>query len=185
MSHTPEPIGETLSRNWGWIAGAGALLIAMGVLAILAPFFASVAIGMWIGFPFLIAGIGQVVQAMRDGGWKESLGHMLIGAVYVIGGLLAIFDPLAGLFAFSLIVVVMLAISGAVRLAQGLRMRPARGWGWMAASGAVGLAAALIIYASFPGAALWLLGLLAGISFVMDGTTLLGLGLAARRAGRG
>ena len=51
--------------------------------------------------------------------------------------LVVILAALAGLFAFSLIVVVMLAISGAVRLAQGLRMRPARGWGWMAASGAV------------------------------------------------
>lgn len=178
----PEPIGETLSRNWAWIAGAGVLLIVMGALAILAPFLASVAIGMWIGVAFLVAGIGQIVQAMRTGGWKASLGHTLIGAVYVIGGLLAVFDPLAGLFAFSLIVVAMLAISGAVRLVQGLRMRPAKGWTWLAASGAVALVAAAAIYASFPGGALWLLGLLAGISFVMDGATLLGLGLAARKA---
>lgn len=188
MAHAPDPLGpgplgDVLTRNWAWIAGAGAVLIAMGVLAIMAPFFASVAIGAWIGVAFLLAGVGQIAQAFGPGGWREEAGHALVGAVYVLGGLLAIFNPLAGLIAFSFIIVVMLAVSGAVRLAQGLRRRPAKGWGWQAASGAVALVAALVIYASFPGAAMWLLGLVAGIAFVTDGAALLGLGLAARRAG--
>lgn len=175
------PMPDVLVRNWKWLVGIGVLLIVMGALAILAPFLASVAINAWIGAAFLLAGVGQVAQSFGRGGWREALGHLLIGAVYIVGALLVIFNPLAGLFAFSLVIVVMLAVSGVVRLYEGFRMRPAKGWGWMVSAGALALLAAIVIYASFPGSALWLLGLIAGIAFVSDGAALLALGLAARK----
>ncbi|WP_339950127.1 DUF308 domain-containing protein [uncultured Albimonas sp.] len=187
MSTTPQvsfPMPDVLVRNWKWLVGIGVLLVIMGVFAILAPFLASVAINAWIGVAFLLAGIAQVAQSFGKGGWREALGHLLIGAVYIIGALLVIFNPLAGLLAFSAVIVLMLAVSGAVRIYEGLRMRPAKGWGWMTAAGLAALVAALVIYASFPGSAMWLLGLLAGIAFISDGTALLALGLAARNAGR-
>ncbi|MDF2235406.1 HdeD family acid-resistance protein [Albimonas sp. CAU 1670] len=182
QTQVPFPMPDVLVRNWKWLVGIGLLLIVMGVFAILAPFLASVAINAWIGVAFLLAGIAQVAQSFGKGGWREAIGHLLIGAVYIIGALLVIFDPLAGLMAFSLVIVLMLAISGAVRIVEGLRMRPAQGWGWMTAAGVAAVIMALVIYASFPGSALWLLGLLAGIAFVSDGSALLALGLAARKA---
>ena len=102
--------------------GIGVLLVVMGIFAILAPFLASVAINAWIGVAFLLAGIAQVAQSFGRGGWREALGHLLIGAVYILGALLVIFNPLAGLMAFSLVIVIMLAVSGIVRIVEGLRM---------------------------------------------------------------
>ena len=160
------------------------MLIVMGAFAILAPFIASVAISAWIGVAFLLAGIAQIARTFERKGGRAFVLHLLIGAVYIIGALLVIFDPMAGLFAFSLVIVAMLAISGAARLVEGLSRRPEPGWGWMVAAGALALAAAIAIYAAFPGAALWLLGVLAGIAFVSDGASLLALGLAARQAAK-
>ena len=187
MVQTPPgfvPLPDMLVRNWKWLVGIGILLIVMGIFAILAPFVASVAVGAWIGAAFLLAGIGQVAQSFGRGGWREAIGHLLIGAVYIIGALLVIFNPVIGLVAFSLVIVVMLAVSGIVRIVEGLRLRPARGWGWMTTAGVLALAAAIVIYASFPGSAMWLLGLIAGIAFVSDGSALLALGLAARKLAR-
>lgn len=183
-TQVPFPMPDVLVRNWKWLVGIGVLLVVMGVFAILAPFLASVAINAWIGVAFLLAGIAQVAQSFGRGGWREALGHLLIGAVYILGALLVIFNPLAGLMAFSLVIVIMLAVSGIVRIVEGLRMRPSQGWGWMTAAGVAALVAALAIYAAFPGSAMWLLGLIAGIAFVSDGSALLALGLAARKLDR-
>jgi uncharacterized membrane protein HdeD (DUF308 family) len=47
----------------------------------------------------------------------------------------------------------------------------------------VAVAAAALIYLSFPGATLILLGVLAGAAFIVEGWGMIALGLAARRAG--
>ena len=108
-TQVPFPMPDVLVRNWKWLVGIGVLLVVMGIFAILAPFLASVAINAWIGVAFLLAGIAQVAQSFGRGGWREALGHLLIGAVYILGALLVIFNPLAGLMAFSLVIVIMLA----------------------------------------------------------------------------
>ena len=169
-------------RAWGWLAGLGILLIVMGVFAIAAPLVASLAVEAWIGVLFLIAGIGQVAHAVSVKGWRPSLGHLAVGAIYGIGGLLVIFKPLAGLMAFTLLICAMLLAAGAARLIAAFQLRPAPGWGWLAVAGVASLIAGAAVFASFPGASLWLLGLLAGLSFLSEGWALLTLGLLLRRA---
>jgi uncharacterized membrane protein HdeD (DUF308 family) len=169
-------------KAWGWLAALGVLLIAMGIFAIAAPLVASLAVGAWIGVLFLIAGVGQIAHAVSVKGWRPSLGHLAVGAIYGIGGLLVIFKPLAGLMAFTLLICAMLLAAGVVRLIAAFQLRPAPGWGWLAAAGATALIAGVAVFASFPGSSLWLLGLLAGLSFLSEGWALLTLGLLLRKA---
>lgn len=187
MTRTDETdprISGPLARNWGWLVGLGALLLVLGTLAILAPVLSSIAINAWIGAAFLVAGLAQGAHALSARGWSGGLAHLAIGAVYVVGGLLVLFNPMAGMMAFSIVVAVMLLISGAWRLWDGLQRRPEPGWGWQAGAGGAMVAAAAAIWLAFPGAAFWLLGLLAGFAFIAEGWALLLLGLAARRATR-
>ena len=51
------------------------------------------------------------------------------------------------------------------------------------AGGVVAVGAAGLIYASFPGATLILLGVLAGVAFITEGWGMILLGLLARKAG--
>jgi uncharacterized membrane protein HdeD (DUF308 family) len=171
-----------MTRNWGWLVGLGVLSILVGTLAILMPFVSSIAVNAWIGALFLIAGVAALVHAWNDGGWKGRLAHVGIGLVYLIGGALVVLEPFAALFAFSIVVAAMMFVSGAWRLWEGVRMRPEAGWGWMTAAGALMVLLAVAIWFAFPGAAFWLLGTLAGVSFIVEGWALLFLGLDARRA---
>lgn len=56
-------------------------------------------------------------------------------------------------------------------------------WGWMLASGLADLALAAIIFAGWPGAAAWTLGLLVGINLITSGGAIVRVAPAARRAG--
>jgi hypothetical protein len=82
--------------------------------------------------------------------------------------------------AFSLVIVAMLIISRLLRLVEGVRRRPEPGWGCTAAAGGAALLAAQVIHLGFPGGALWLLGLVAWVVFLIEGMSLLSLGFAAR-----
>lgn len=177
MSQTelPEGAREAMKSSRRWLMIVGIVLVVVGTLAILAPLISSIVVVAWFGAFFLVAGIVQIVQAFQAKGWEKGLGHVLIGLVYALGGLLMLFEPLAGLVALSMFVVAMLLVSGVMRLWAAFKIRPRKGWGWLAFAGAAAVVASIVIFASFPGSALWLLGLLAGISFITEGWALIAL----------
>ena len=180
MPEQPQ-ISDALARNWVWLIVLAIVLIAGGTLAILAPFVTGLVVTTWVGIAFLASGVVQVIQCLQAKGWKGMAMHVLSGLLYIGGGVVLLFDPLAGLIALSLIVVVTLIASGLLRAYAAWQIRPDDGWGWIMASGILAVVAGIMIWASFPGSALWLLGLIAGISFIGEGWTLLFIGLAARR----
>ncbi len=180
MSHTelPEEMREKIRSNRRWLTVLGIVLIIIGVLAILMPLVSSIVVVAWFGAFFIIAGVAQIVQAFQAKGWEKGLGHVLIGLVYALGGLMMVFNPLAGMIALSRFVVAMLLVSGVLRLWAAFKMRPRKGWGWLAFAGVTAVVAAVLVFASFPGSALWLLGLIAGISFITEGWALVALSSA-------
>jgi uncharacterized membrane protein HdeD (DUF308 family) len=54
-----------------------------------------------------------------------------------------------------------------------------RGWIWTLINGIISLVLAVIFLASWPFGSVWLVGLLVGVSLIIDGLALLGLVLAA------
>ena len=170
--------------RWGWLVGLGALSVLVGVVAILAPFASSIAVSIWIGAAFVVAGVAAVAHAFADAGWKLRLAHAGTGAVYLIGGALVAFQPLASLIAFSVVVAAMMIVSGVWRTAEGLRLKPEAGWGWMTATGALMGLLGVAVSLGFPGSAFWLLGTLVGAGLIAEGAGLLVLGAAARRAAK-
>lgn len=180
-----DQISANLARNWLWVTILGAVLLLGGIGALASPLMASVYVTMWVGAVFLVAGLAQVVQTMQAKGWKGVGLSVLIGLLYAIGGLLMLTEPLKGMIALSFIVVATFIAGGVVRIVAGLQLKPQDGWGWLVAGGAIAIAAGLVIWANFPGSAIWLLGLIAGVSFISEGWALLVIGLAGRKIAKG
>ena len=180
QSDLPDDIRGALQSKRRWLTAVGVVLVIVGVLAVLAPLLSSAVVVAWFGAFFIVAGVAQIVQAFQAKGWQKGLGHTLIGVVYALGGLLMVFNPLAGMVALSLFVVAMLLVSGILRIVAGVRMRPEKGWGWLTFAGATAVLAAVLIFATFPGSALWLLGLIAGVSFMIEGWALIALSSALK-----
>ena len=178
---TPIEAPESFRRNWGWIALLGALLIAGGIVAIAMPVAAGVAATLVIGVAILVGGVVQAVHAFRCEGWRGRVWHAVSAIVYVVGGLLLLFQPVVGTIALSLLIVAILIVDGIARIMLGVKMRPERGWGWLAGSGALSAALGVAIWAFFlPAASLTLLGAFFGASLIVEGACFLYLGFAAR-----
>ncbi len=174
---------RSLQRGWRWLVGLGALLLVGGTFAIAAPVVATVAVTLLVGLTILAAGVVQLIHVFDAAGWQARLWSGIAGVIYVVGGLLLLFKPLAGIVALTLVMIISLFVDGVFRVVMGLQCRPERGWGWLAAGGVVTVVLSVLMFGLFPGISLTLLGLLAGISLIFEGWSFIFLGLAARRAG--
>jgi uncharacterized membrane protein HdeD (DUF308 family) len=181
FGETPIDAPETVKRHWGWIALLGVVLIAGGLFAAGAPVVAGLATTIAVGIAFAICGAVQAAGAFRKRGWRGRLWHALSAAVYLIGGVLLVVQPLAGTVALSLLIIAVMIVQGFARVMLGFRVRPEHGWGWIIASGAVSaLAGLVLVFFALPVASLTLLGIFVGISLIIDGATFLYVAFAAR-----
>jgi uncharacterized membrane protein HdeD (DUF308 family) len=170
-----------MERNWNWLLALGIGLIVLGLLDIALPVVATLAIGIFVGWLLLIGGVAQIVHAFSARAWAGFTLHLLGGVLYLLVGGWMILNPLLGALALTLLLGAFLLIQGIFQISLALRIRPARGWGWPLASGVVTVLLAVLIYAGWPGSALWLIGLLVGLHLLMSGVSLTMLALAARR----
>lgn len=170
---------QSLRDNWLAAVFLGVALVVGGILAVAMPVAAGMGATVVIGVVVLVAGLIQAFHAFRCHGWRARGLHALSAAVYIFGGLFLSLNPLSGTVALSLIVVAVLIVDGALRVMLGLRMRPTKGWGWLAGGGAVSAAfGLLIVFVALPQASLTLLGVLAGVSLIVEGVSFLVVALA-------
>jgi len=178
---------DKLTPDMGWkgLAVLGVVMVIGGFLAFLNPFAASLAAEAVAGAAFLIAGAMQLVFAVRDGTgatgdrWLSGA----LGAVLILFAASLLLNPLAGLVTLTALVALFFTVMGALRVALAWHMRPARGWGWLMAGGAMSLVLAALIVLSLPGGALGLPGLFLGIDLTVGGAVTLGLARHRRAQG--
>jgi uncharacterized membrane protein HdeD (DUF308 family) len=177
-------VGLPMRRAWLWLVLLGLALTALGLVAVIHPLTASVVTLAWIGGLFALAGLVQLLQMWTARGWRGGFWHIANGAAYLLGGLVLLFNPLAGAVAVSLIIAAILIGTGTLRLIGGIIMRPEAGWLWIALGGAVGAAAGTALALLPPGQSALIPGMLVGAALMAEGLILLALAIAARRAAR-
>jgi uncharacterized membrane protein HdeD (DUF308 family) len=72
----------------------------------------------------------------------------------------------------ALLLIVFFMIEGISKVVFALTIRPFPNWGWVLASGLVGIVLALILWANLPVTALWLIGVLLGINLISVGAAI-------------
>ena len=171
---------EVLSRNWGWLLALGILMIILGVFAIAAPVVATLAVQIALGWILVVGGIAQGVHAFMVRSWGGFLLQLLSAALYLLIGILLLVNPVEGALALTFVLAVFLIVEGAFRIFLALRLRDHRGWGWILTSGLLSLVLGVLIWAEWPVAGLWVIGLLVGIQLLFTGWSLVMLALGAR-----
>jgi uncharacterized membrane protein HdeD (DUF308 family) len=159
--------------KWMKLYGLGMLLL--GSAAILAPFFSSVFISIYVGWLFLFAGVLRLVQAYQT---RQDLGgalfRLLIGVLYLCGGAFLIWDPIEGTFWLTYCVGLLFVVEGIAHVLLGLLYRKnLPHWGWILGDGLITFSLGFMVLARWPDDALWTLGLLAGLSLISSGWTAL------------
>jgi uncharacterized membrane protein HdeD (DUF308 family) len=168
-------------RNSLWLVLLGAALIVAGMIALAAPWIASLATAVAIGVLLLVAGVAEILGAFWSRGWSGALLHLLSGALSIVVGVLCLKVPVDALLALTLLLACLLMVGGIFKIVAVLSDR-FEAWGWPLLSGVIDLALGVLIWLEWPESALWVLGLFVGISLVFRGFNWIGLGVAVREA---
>jgi uncharacterized membrane protein HdeD (DUF308 family) len=178
-------VATSLHEHWRLFLVEGIVLVVLGLIAIVVPPIATLAVEILFGWLFLISGVLGLITTfwMRNapGFWWSLLSAVLgIGAGIVLLGW-----PLSGVLSLTLILIVFFTIEGVASIMFALEhKRELTGrWGFMLASGIVDLVVAGIIFVGLPGTAAWAIGLLVGINMVFGGSALIAMALHARDLG--
>ena len=164
----------------GWSIVWSVVLIVLGLLAIVLPIVAGVALNLVVAWQLLLGGLPHFAFAWHARGAGAVTWQILIGVLYVLAGIYLLGHPLAGLIGLTLLLGIYLLFKGVAEFLLAFQMRPVAGSGWMALDALVSLLLAALIWTHLAGSAL-VLGALAGVAVLFSGVSRLALALAARR----
>jgi uncharacterized membrane protein HdeD (DUF308 family) len=160
----------------------GVLLIAGGILAVIYPIVSSVAVVVLLGWLLIISGLVQGISLLGARQVPYFWLQLISVILGVLIGILFLRDPGQGLLTITLLIIVFFMIEGISKIVFALTIRPFPNWGWVLASGLVGIVLSLILWASLPVTAIWLIGLLLGIELISVGAAITHLAWQVRRS---
>lgn len=167
-----EAMRETVKRYSLWYLIQGVLLVVAGVLAIISPIIASVAIVFLLGWVLIISGVLQAVGLVGASNVPHFWLQLISAVLAILIGVLLLRSPDSGLLVMTMLLIVYFMVEGIAKVIFALTIRPFPNWGWVLASGVVGILLAFILWANMPLTASWMLGLMLGVLLVSEGSAL-------------
>jgi uncharacterized membrane protein HdeD (DUF308 family) len=170
---------KELRRHWLWELLLGILLVVLGMVALGHVLLASVFSALMFGWLLVIAGVGQVIEAIRTARWGGSLWHLLEAVLCLLVGGLVLAKPGRALEILTLMAGIFLTVEGVFRMVVAIVWRLPHGV-WMFLSGLISLVLGLMIWSEWPSSSVWVLGTFLGIDLLFNGWSLIMLAIAAR-----
>ncbi|HET7020335.1 MAG TPA: HdeD family acid-resistance protein [Xanthobacteraceae bacterium] len=183
-SELQRALTQSIREHWGLFLAEGIILVILGLLAIIVPPIATIAVTIFLGWLFLISGIVGLVTTFwarhAPGFWWSLLSAVLA----IAAGIVLLGWPLPGAVSLTLLLIAFFIIEGVLSILYAIEHKKELSgrWGWMLISGIIDLILAAIIWGGLPGTAAWALGLLVGINMLFGGSAMIAMALHARNA---
>ncbi len=173
---------DVIKRHSLWYLLQGGLMVLTGVVAFLFPVFSSVAVVLMLGWLLIISGIFQAISLIGATNVPHFWLQLISVVLSVVIGILFLRNPGQGLLTLTLLLIVFFMVEGMAKVIFALTIRPFPNWGWVLASGVVGVLLAIYLWSSLPITAAWLLGILVGIQLTSEGAALAYMAWQVRRS---
>ncbi len=167
-------------KEWVKLLLLGALSVAFGIFVLGNTVMATLAVTTLAGVLFLISGGFQIVAGITGGTGAARVFSVILGALMAFLGLSFLANPLEGMISLTLLVLILLAASGVVRLVLASRMKATPYFWPMLISGALSILLAAYIGTNFAAASVSLLGILLGIELLFNGAGMIVLAFFVR-----
>src|SRR5215208_5815027 len=167
-----EVMREAVKRYSLWYLIEGVLLVIAGMLAIIYPVISSAAVIVLLGWLLIVSGLLQGISLIGARHVPHFWLQLISVILAVLIGFLFLRDPEQGLLTITLLLIVFFMIEGISKVVFALTIRPFPHWGWVLASGLVGIVLSLVLWASLPVTAVWLIGFLLGIQLISVGAAI-------------
>jgi uncharacterized membrane protein HdeD (DUF308 family) len=172
---------EVIHDHWVLFLIQGVILAALGLLALGAPFLATVVVVKLAGWLFVIGGVVGVASFFTGREVPGSAWSFLSSVLAILAGVYILSQPLSGLLSLTLVLIAFFLAQGVTQILAALsHRRHLKSWGWVLLSGVVDIILAGIILSGWPETSTWVLGILAGVNLLMYGISLIMTALASR-----
>jgi uncharacterized membrane protein HdeD (DUF308 family) len=152
------------------MAVLGGAAVVLGGVLLFNPYAAARTLALLVGLALVIGGLLEIAA-----GWDSDhrVSGTVLGAILVVGGLLAAFWPGATLWTIALLTGFSLLVHGVARTALAVLGRAEiPGWGWLALAGVVNIVIGVMALA-WPAATVLVLSLVLGFQILAFGVLLL------------
>jgi uncharacterized membrane protein HdeD (DUF308 family) len=162
-----------------WLTAIGLVFLILGVLAIVEPAIAGLAVAILIGWLLLLGGAAHAVGAFGGGG-SRTVWQLLIAVVYIVGGVYMLTHPVIGLSALTLYLAVILVAEAVLEVIAFFITRGEPGSEWRLINAIVTLLLGALIWVHWPSSTVWAIGTLVGVNLIMTGISRMMLGRKLR-----
>ena len=179
-------MNEALGIHWRLLLIQGLITTVLGVVAIAWPMAATIAVGIFFGWLFLICGIVGLVAIVSTKKIAAFPWNLVTAALTIVIGILLLWRPVEGALSLTILLTVLFFVEGVFQIATSIAYRHVvrDTWGWLLASGVADLALVAIIVLGWPMTASWSLGLLVGVNLITSGLAIIVVAFAGRRITR-
>jgi uncharacterized membrane protein HdeD (DUF308 family) len=164
----------------GILIGMGVLFITLGMIGVAGQTLFSFVTMNVLGAFLIFGGVVQFAHALKSKGWKSVGIQVVLAVLYIAAGVYTWAFPIPALEAITLWLAAIFFVTGFLRLISAFQHRHFREWFWLVLSSAISILMGVLIMNGYPQTSLWLPGLLIAIELLLQGWSLLFLGLAAR-----
>ena len=146
------------------------LLLLGGIFCLINPFASGAALSAVIGFFFILSGVALISSmiANRHQNLLPMLGGILLGLAYFILGYVFITDPVVGIVTMSVVLAVLFAVGGILRLSAGFKMGGRNGSWLQIIIGVLDLVIAVMLLTADPQMSFALVTVVVGIELLFS-----------------
>jgi uncharacterized membrane protein HdeD (DUF308 family) len=140
-------VAQAVRDHWVLFLIEGIVLVLLGILAIVVPPIATLAVAILIGWLFLISGIVGLVTTFMARNAPGFWWSLLSGVLAIAAGLLLLIWPAGAVMSLTLLLIFFFTLEGVLTIMYALEHKKELSgrWGWLLASGIVDLVLAAII----------------------------------------
>jgi uncharacterized membrane protein HdeD (DUF308 family) len=184
FSRLQSAMSQTVKAHWKAFLFEGILLAVLGVAALILPPLASLAIAIFLGWMFLISGIGGLIVTYWARSTPGFWWSLISAALAVFAGMLLLARPMQAVLTLTIVLGAYFLAEGVATIMYALEHRRELSgrWSWLLISGLVDIAISFMVITGLPSTAEWAIGVLVGINLLFGGATLIGVALAARNS---
>jgi uncharacterized membrane protein HdeD (DUF308 family) len=165
----------------GWYIAAAVLFILLGIFAIVEPQIAAVGITLLVGWILVVGAVFHFIAAFKGAGAKQIIFQIVIGILYLLGGLYFLTHTVMGPATLTLILAGIILAEGVIEVIAYFRMRREGASGWLILNGIITLLLGALIWFHWPSSTDWAIGTLVGVNLLMTGISRLMFGMAVRK----
>lgn len=178
---TESEVRAELSASSGLFKGIGVVLIILGMVAIVFPWFASLAVVTFAGWVLVIGAFFIFGSAFMIHDVGGTIVRILWSLVALIAGVILLVNTEGSVGFLTAVLAIYFILSGLMKLTVAGSRRGERGAGLLAVNAVLSLIIGLIIIVDIGNTKDWAIGLLLGIDFIFAGFTLITIGTRAKQ----